>query len=85
MQNAHPGPAGGVQPGTAIQRAAPSANPGAVPPPTQTINKSQFLAPKGQAPTATIEALHRERHETRQGNLCSFKSPTAPSSKKTIG
>ncbi len=74
-QSTHPGPAGGVQPSTVIQRAAPSANPGAVPPPTQTINKSQFLAPKGQAPTATIEALHQERHEVRQGNQVFIQEP----------
>ena len=74
-QNAHPGPAGGVQPSTVIQRAAPSANPAAVPPPTQTISKSQFLAPKGQAPTANIEALHQERHEVRQGNQVFIQEP----------
>ena len=56
MQNARPGPAGGVPPSMGIQRAAPSANPGTVAPPTQTINKSQFLAPKGQAPTANLLA-----------------------------
>ncbi len=74
VQNAHPGPAG-AQPGTAIQRAAPSANPGVVAPPTQTISKSQFLAPKGQAPTANIEALHQERHEVRQGNQVFIQEP----------
>ena len=73
MQNARPGPAGGVQ--RQIQRAAPSANPGAVAPPTQTINKSQFLAPKGQAPTANVEALHQERHEVRQGNQVFIQEP----------
>ena len=72
MQNARPGPAGNMQP---IQRAAPSANPGAIAPPTQTINKSQFLAPKGQAPTATIEALHQQRHEVRQGNQVFIQEP----------
>ena len=75
MPNAHPSPAGGVQPSPAIQRAAPSANPGAVPPPTQAINKSRFLAPKGQAPTANIEALHQERHEVRQGNQVFIQEP----------
>jgi OmpA-OmpF porin, OOP family len=67
--------AGGVPSNTAIQRAAPGANPAAVPPPTQTINKSQFLAPKGQAPTANIEALHQERHEERQGNQVFIREP----------
>ncbi|HUI14726.1 MAG TPA: OmpA family protein [Xanthobacteraceae bacterium] len=73
VQIAHP--PGAPTPSPVIQRAAPSANPAAVPPPTQTINKSQFLAPKGQAPTANIEALHQERHEERRGNQVFIREP----------
>ena len=74
--NAHPGPAGGAQqPSLAIKRAAPSANPAAVPPPIQTLSKRQFLAPQGQAPTANINALRQERHEVREGNRVFIREP----------
>jgi len=58
-----------------IQRAAPSANPAAVPPPTQALSKRQFIAAPGQAPTAGIDQLRQERHETREGNRVFIREP----------
>ncbi len=46
-----------------------------MPPPTQTINKQQFLAPKGQAPTAGIDQLREQRHEVREGNRVFIREP----------
>ncbi len=68
-------PAGGAPPLANVQRAPPSANPAAVPPPTQTIRRQEFLAPKGQAPTAGIEQLRGERHEQREGNQVFIREP----------
>jgi outer membrane protein OmpA-like peptidoglycan-associated protein len=83
------GPAGApnqaAQPGTqqpapgaaAVRRAAPNANanPAAVAPPTQPLSRNQFIAPKGQAPTANINQLHQERHEVREGNRVFIQEP----------
>ncbi len=77
-QNNRTAPAGGTQPlppGTAVQRAAPSANPAMVSPPTQVISKQQFIAPKGQAPTVGMDQLRQQRHEVRQGNQVFIREP----------
>jgi outer membrane protein OmpA-like peptidoglycan-associated protein len=59
-----------------IQRAAaPASSPTAVPPPTQSISKQQFIAPKGQAPSANIAQLKQERHEVREGNRRIIREP----------
>ena len=76
-QTAQPGT---QQPGAgaaAVRRASPSpnGNPGAVPPPAQPINKGQFIAPKGQAPTANINQLHQQRQEVREGNRVFIREP----------
>lgn len=72
-------PAGKAQTGPApavVRRAPPSSgNPTAVPPPTQVINKGQFLAPKGQAPSAGINAVRTERHEEHVGNQLIIHEP----------
>jgi outer membrane protein OmpA-like peptidoglycan-associated protein len=46
-----------------------------VPPPTQVINKGQFLAPKGQAPSAGINAVRTERREEHVGNQLIIREP----------
>jgi len=46
-----------------------------VPPPTQAIGRQEFLAPKGQTPTATIEQLRGERREQRKGNAVFIREP----------
>lgn len=83
------GPAGApsqtVQPGTqqpasgpaVVRRASPNlnANPAVIPPPAQPIGKGQFIAPKGQAPTANINQLHQERKEVREGNRVFIREP----------
>ena len=81
-QNAgNPPPGGGrpaaVQPAPAVVRRAPPppGNPAAVPPPTQVINKGQFLAPKGQAPSAGINAVRAERREEHVGNQIIIREP----------
>ena len=76
-QTAQPGT---QQPGAgaaAVRRASPgpNGNPGAVPPPAQPINKGQFIAPKGQAPTANINQLHQQRQEVREGNRVFIREP----------
>lgn len=60
-----------------MRRASPNANanPAAVPPPAQPINKGQFIAPSGQAPTANINQLHQERQEVREGNRLFIREP----------
>jgi len=65
------------QPAQPVVRRAPlpPGNPAAVPPPTQVINKGQFLAPKGQAPTAGINAVRAERHEEHVGNQLIIREP----------
>jgi len=71
-------PGAGAEPkasGLNIQRAAPSANPAAVPPPTQALSKQQFIAAPGQAPAAGIGQLRAERHETREGNRVFIREP----------
>ena len=50
-------------------------NPAVVPPPTRTISKQQFLAPKGQAPTAGINQVRAERREVREGNRLLIREP----------
>jgi len=69
--------AGKPQPPQPVVRRAepPPGNPAAVPPPTQVINKGQFLAPKGQAPTAGINAVRTERREQRIGNQLIIREP----------
>ncbi len=77
-QNTPTAPAGRAQPQPSpslVQRAAPGANPSAVPPPTRAISKQQFLAPKGQAPTAGINQLRAQRHEVREGNRLFIREP----------
>lgn len=76
-QTAQPGmqqPAAGA---AAVRRASPNpnGNPAAVPPPAQPINKGQFIAPKGQAPTANINQLHQQRQEVREGNRVFIREP----------
>jgi outer membrane protein OmpA-like peptidoglycan-associated protein len=63
------------QAATAVHRAAPGTNPNAVPSPTEPISKQQFLAPKGQAPTANIEQLHQQRQEVHEGNRTVIREP----------
>ena len=46
-----------------------------MPPPTQAISKQQFIAPKGQAPTANIGQLRQERHEVREGDRVFIREP----------
>lgn len=46
-----------------------------MPPPTQATNKQQFLAPKGQAPSAGINQVRAERQEVRQGNQLLIREP----------
>jgi outer membrane protein OmpA-like peptidoglycan-associated protein len=79
VQNAQPPAAKNLQPQPApsptVQRAAPSANPAAVPPPTQAISKQQFMMPKGQAPTANISQLKQQRQEVREGNRVIIREP----------
>jgi outer membrane protein OmpA-like peptidoglycan-associated protein len=59
-----------------VRRAPPPpGNPAAVPPPTQVINKGQFLAPKGQAPSAGINAVRTERREEHVGNQLIIREP----------
>ena len=53
----------------------PNANPAAIPPPSQPIGKGQFIAPKGQAPTANINQLHQQRQEVREGNRVFIREP----------
>lgn len=61
---------------TAVRRAPPPpGNPTAVPPPTQVINKGQFLAPKGQTPTAGINQVRSERREEHVGNQLIIREP----------
>jgi len=61
---------------TVVRRAPPPpGNPTAVPPPTQVINKGQFLAPKGQAPTAGINQVRSERREEHVGNQLIIREP----------
>jgi OmpA-OmpF porin, OOP family len=78
-RNAVVQPGGSPQPqpsGTLVRRAPPpKGNPAAVPPPMQAIDKSQFIAPKGQAPTAGINAVRAERHEIREGNQTIIREP----------
>jgi outer membrane protein OmpA-like peptidoglycan-associated protein len=75
--NAVAQPAGASPPSSVVVRRAPppKGNPAAVPPPTQAISKSQFMAPKGQAPTAGISAVRAERHEVREGNRVIIQEP----------
>jgi outer membrane protein OmpA-like peptidoglycan-associated protein len=73
-----PAPAGKPQPqasGLTIQRAAPGANPAAVPPPTQALGKQQFIAAPGQAPSAGMAQLREQRHETREGDRVFIREP----------
>jgi outer membrane protein OmpA-like peptidoglycan-associated protein len=59
-----------------VRRAPPPpGNPTAVPPPTQVINKGQFLAPKGQTPTAGINQVRSERREEHVGNQLIIREP----------
>ena len=59
-----------------VRRAPPPpGNPTAVPPPTQVINKGQFLAPKGQAPTVGINQVRSERREEHVGNQLIIREP----------
>lgn len=77
-QSLPPASAGKPQPqasGLTIQRAAPSANPAAVPPPSQAIGKQQFIAAPGQAPSAGMTQLRQERHETREGDRVFIREP----------
>lgn len=76
-QNAGTAPAGKPQPAPTIVRRAPPppGNPAAVPPPTQVINKSRFIAPKGQTPTAGINQVRAERHEEHVGNKLIIREP----------
>ena len=46
-----------------------------VPPPTQAIGRSEFLAPRGEKPTAGIEQLRGERREQREGNQVFILEP----------
>ena len=75
--NAAAPPGGAAQPSsTAVRRAPPpKGNPAAVPPPTQALGRGQFMAPKGQAPTAGIAAVRAERHEVREGNQTIIREP----------
>lgn len=70
-------PPGGQPPAGAVVRRAPPppGNPTAVSPPTQVINKGQFLAPKGQAPSAGIGQVRAERHEEHVGNQLIIREP----------
>jgi len=71
-------PSANVQPqgsGLSVRRAAPGANPAAVPPPTQTIGKQQFMAAPGQKPSAGMDQLRAQRHETREGNRVFIREP----------
>ncbi len=74
---AAPGQPAPGQPAPAVVRRAPPppGNPTAVSPPTQVINKGQFLAPKGQAPSAGINAVRAERHEEHVGNQVIIREP----------
>jgi outer membrane protein OmpA-like peptidoglycan-associated protein len=60
-----------------VQRASPNpnANPAAIPPPVHPISKGQFIAPKGQTPTANINQLHQQRQEVREGNRVFIREP----------
>jgi outer membrane protein OmpA-like peptidoglycan-associated protein len=61
--------------GLTIHRATPSTNPAAVPPPTQALSKQQFIGAPGQRPSAGVEQLRAERHETREGNRVFIQEP----------
>ena len=61
--------------GLTIKRAAPSANPAVVPPPTQALSKQQFIAAPGQPASAGMNQLRAERHETREGNRVFIHEP----------
>jgi outer membrane protein OmpA-like peptidoglycan-associated protein len=75
-QNAGVPPGGQPPAGTVVRRAPPPpGNPTAVSPPTQVINKGQFLAPKGQAPSAGIGQVRAERHEEHVGNQLIIREP----------
>ena len=78
-QNAGPAPTAKPQqppPQAVVHRAPPPpGNPTAVPPPTQVIGKGQFLAPKGQKPTAGINQVRAERHEEHVGNQVIIREP----------
>ncbi len=69
--------AGKPQPPQSVVRRAPPlpGNPTAVPPPTQVINKGQFLAPKGQTPSAGINQVRTERREEHVGNRLIIREP----------
>ncbi|HTV35996.1 MAG TPA: OmpA family protein [Xanthobacteraceae bacterium] len=77
-QRAVPHPPGSpAQPAAVVTRAPPpKGNPAAVPPPMQAISKSQFIAPKGQAPAPGMNAVRAERRETRQGNRLIIQEPS---------
>lgn len=76
-QTAQPGTQQPASGSPLVRRASPNpnANPAAVPPPAQPISKGQFIAPKGQAPTANINQLHQQRQEVREGNRVFIKEP----------
>jgi outer membrane protein OmpA-like peptidoglycan-associated protein len=70
--------AGKVQPpALAVVRRAPPppGHPTAVSPPTQVISKGQFLAPKGQPPSAGIKQVRAERHEEHDGDRLIIREP----------
>jgi OmpA-OmpF porin, OOP family len=76
--NARTLPGGAAQPHPTlpvVRRAAPGANPAAVPPPTQAISKQQFIAAPGQAPAAGMNQLRDERHEVKEGNRVFIHEP----------
>jgi outer membrane protein OmpA-like peptidoglycan-associated protein len=75
-QTPQPGPQRPAS-GSPVQRASPSpnANPAVIPPPVHPIGKGQFIAPKGQAPTANINQLHQQRQEVREGNRVFIREP----------
>jgi outer membrane protein OmpA-like peptidoglycan-associated protein len=64
-------PAGNAQTNTPVkpgaQTAAPVA-PVAIAPPQKPQSAQQFILPKNGKPTATIQDVRKERHETREGN-----------------
>jgi len=77
QHNAVVTPGNPQSPAAVVHRAPPpKGNPAAVPPPTQAINKSQFIAPKGQAPSAGMNAVRAERHEVHEGNRLIIQEPS---------